>query len=422
MPSSRRPLRASNRPRGEGLAVPKAGPSARLVPSDPGSRAGTGSPRRVALLIETSNRYARDLLHGIHDWVNAHERWSIRLAAPAARAASLDWLDTWQGDGVIARVDTDAIATALRRSGAPVVDVGAERRRSAFPRISIDNRAVAQLAADHLLSKRFPNYAYCGDDRFLWSRQRGAAFRRLVAERGAPCFVFESVRRSRAESADFDQVVAWLNGLPKPVAVFACYDPRAHEVIEACHDLALNVPNDVAVLGVDDDELICEFSDPPLSSVLPNGRRTGYEAAALLARLIDGAVTAGDVPAVAPVRVAERRSTDVDAVADRHVVAALRYIRAHACDGIDVSDVLRAVPVSRTLLERKFAQHVGDSPHRLIKTRQIERACQLLAESDMSIALIADMTGFDSASYLSAVFRRERHTTPRAYREAARRK
>ncbi len=379
---------------------------------------------RVALLIETSNRYARDLLHGIQDWVGAHERWSIRLAPPGRPTSVTEWLKGWRGDGIIARVDSKRIAEALQRTRLPVVDVSAERPVSEFPRISINNAAVARLAADHLLAKRFPNYAFCGDARFLWSRERGAAFRRMLSERGAPCVEYPGapVRSHAAGETDFKFLVRWLKRLPKPIAIFACYDRRAHEVIEACHQAGLGVPNEVAVLGVDDDELICEFSDPPLSSVLPNARRTGYEAAALLARLMAGDVTGPAVPPdIDPVRVVERRSTEADAVADRHVVTALRYIREHACDGIDVSDVLRTVAVSRTLLERKFAGLVGCSPHALIKRRQLERVCQLLAESDLPIARVADVTGFDSASYLSAVFRREVGETPRAYRNRHRR-
>jgi LacI family transcriptional regulator len=178
----------------------------------------------------------------------------------------------------------------------------------------------------------------------------------------------------------------------------------------------LDVPGEVAVLGVDDDELICEFCEPPLSSVLPNARRTGFEAAALLARMMSGTKAAVESPEIDPIRVVERRSTEADAVSDPHVVAALRYIREHACDGIDVSDVLRTVHVSRTLLERKFARLVGHSPHHLIKRRQLERVCQLLAESELPIAMVADVTGFESASYLSAVFRRELGATPREYR------
>lgn len=374
------------------------------------------SPRRVALLIETSNRYARDLLHGIHDWVGRYGHWSLRLAAPARHAGALDWLKSWRGDGIIARVDAEPIARVLRQTRLPVVDVSAARRKSDFPRISIDNRAVAEMAAQHLSTKRFPNYAFCGDARFFWSRERGNAFRRALAHRGAPCVEFPE-RGPGGGAQGMRRLARWLKALPKPVAVFACYDTRAHEVIEACRQSGLDVPGEVAVLGVDDDELICEFSDPPLSSVLPDARRTGFEAAALLSRLMAGDEHAQAVsPDVPPVRVVERRSTEADAVADPHVVTALRYIRTHACDGIDVSDVLRAVPVSRTLLERKFVKTVGVTPHRMIKRRQLERVCQLLAESDLPIALIADATGFESASYLSAVFRRELKQSPREYR------
>jgi LacI family transcriptional regulator len=375
------------------------------------------SRQHIALLIETSNRYARDLLHGIHDWVREHGGWSIRLAPAGRLTAVTDWLNHWRGHGVIARVDSDALAVALRRTRLPVVDVSAERRRSEFPRISIDNRAVARLAADHLLGKRFPNYAYCGDARYLWSRERGTAFRQLLSERGAPCLPFPG-GTAAGRQTDRRALVRWVKTLPTPIAVFACCDRRAHELVDACREAGRSVPSDIAVLGVDDDELVCEFSDPPLSSVLPNARRTGYEAAALLARLMAGQGPDPALPPdVPPVRVVERRSTEADAVSDRHVVAALRYIREHACDGIDVSDVLRTVPVSRTLLERKFARLVGESPHRLIRRRRIERACQLLRESDLPIAMIADLTGFESASYLSAVFRAERGETPREFRK-----
>ncbi len=376
----------------------------------------TASPLRVALLIETSNRYARDLLHGIHDWVSRHGGWSLRLAPPARHPGALDWVTSWRGDGIIARVDSQAIARVLAATRLPVVDVSAERRKADFPRVSIDNRAVARMAAEHLSAKRFPHYAFCGDARFFWSRERGVAFRRDLNHRGAPCLEFPEDGPTTG-AARMRRLGRWLKSLPKPVAVFACYDTRAHEVIEACRQSGLDVPGEVAVLGVDDDELICEFSDPPLSSVLPDARRTGFEAAALLSRLMAGDEHAQAVsPEIAPVRVVERRSTEADAVADPHVVTALRYIRTHACDGIDVSDVLKAVPVSRTLLERKFVRIVGVTPHRMIKRRQLERVCQLLAESDLPIALIADATGFESASYLSAVFRRELKQSPREYR------
>ena len=374
---------------------------------------------RVALLIETSNRYGRDLLHGVHDWVSAGANWSIRLTEQARRAPLPAWMRTWQGDGIIARVDSAEIATALRRTGLPVVDVSAERAKSVFPRVSIDNRAVSQLAAEHLRGKNLRHFAYCGDAQYLWSRQRGEAFVRVLRGHGFQAAEFPAKRSAGAGwERETQTMAAWLAALPKPVGVFACFDGRAQQILEACHVAGLAVPEQVAVLGVDDDELVCELCDPPLSSVLPNARRAGYEAAAVLTRLMAGHTRgAADLKEIEPVRVVARRSTDAVAVADRHVAEAMRYIREHAHDGIGVKDVLRAVPVSRTLLERKFGRLIGESPHRLIKRQKIDRVRQLLAETDVPIARIADMTGFESPSYLSAVFRRETGESPREFRD-----
>ena len=373
---------------------------------------------RVALLIETSNRYGRDLLHGVHDWVSAGEHWSIRLTEQARRAPLPAWLRHWQGDGIIARVDSAATAAALLRTGLPVVDVSAERVKSEFPRVSINNGAVAQLAAEHLLGRRLRHFAFCGDDQYLWSRQRGAAFAQVLRGHGFRPAAFSRPRKAGLGWEQKTQAMAhWLAGLPKPVGIFACFDGRAQQVLEACQVAGLAVPEAVAVLGVDDDEVVCELSDPPLSSVLPNARRTGYEAAALLARLMAGRkLVPADSKEIEPIRVVERRSTEALAVADRHVAEALRFIRDHAHDGIGVKDVLRAVPVSRTLLERKFTRLIGESPHRRIKRQQLERARQLLAETELPIARIADLAGFESASYLSASFRRETGENPRAFR------
>jgi LacI family transcriptional regulator len=374
---------------------------------------------RVALLIETSNRYGRDLLHGVHDWVSAGANWSIRLTEQARRAPLPAWMRSWQGDGIIARVDSAEIATALRKTGLPVVDVSAERAKSVFPRVSIDNRAVSQLAAEHLLGKNLRYFAYCGDAQYLWSRQRGEAFVRVLRGHGFRAAEFPAGRTAGAGwEKETQAMAAWLADLPKPVGVFACFDGRAQQILEACHVAGLAVPEQVAVLGVDDDELVCELCDPPLSSVLPNARRAGYEAAAVLTKLMAGRTRgAADLKEIEPVRVVARRSTDAVAVADRHVAEAMRYIREHAHDGIGVKDVLRAVPVSRTLLERKFGRLIGESPHRLIKRQKIDRVRQLLAETDVPIARIADMTGFESPSYLSAVFRRETGESPREFRD-----
>jgi LacI family transcriptional regulator len=301
----------------------------------------------------------------------------------------------------------------------PVVDVSAERFSSEFSRVSIDNGAVARLAAEHLEAKGFSDFAYCGDRRFLWSRQRGVEFRRCLAEKGRRCVDFGEPAGTAKPGSDAEirAIARWLKGLPKPVGVFACYDGRALQVLEACQLLGLHVPDQVAVLGVDNDELVCELANPPLSSVQPNARRSGYEAAALLARLMGGEKKAvAPTHQVQPVRVVERQSTDVVAVADVKVAAALKFIRLHACEGMDVGDVLRAVPMSRTRLEQKFKALLGHSPHRQLVQQRIARAKHLLAESKIAISEVAEQAGFDNASYLSVAFRRETGLSPFAYR------
>jgi LacI family transcriptional regulator len=208
----------------------------------------------------------------------------------------------------------------------------------------------------------------------------------------------------------------WLADQPRPLGVFACYDGRARHVLEACQLRGWAVPDEIAVLGVDNDEVLCELCSPPLTSVQPNARRTGFEAAELLSRMMRGEKPGRMTRRVEPVRVVERQSTDTVAVADAKVAAAVRFIREHVGDGIDVGDVLRAVPMSRTLLERKFQAALGRSPHREILQQRIARARHLLAESEVSIAVVAELAGFGDASYLSVVFRRETGENPLSYR------
>jgi len=379
---------------------------------------------KVALLIETSNRYGRDLLYGVRDWVQkSSEKWSIRFTEQARRAPLPGWLADWEGDGIIARVDSGQAASALRRSKIPVVDVSAERPSSEFPRVSIDNAVVTRMAVEHLKGRGLRNFAFIGDRRFVWSRQREEEFRRLMIEGAQPCRIYkESAASSDRQGSDSELrgMARWLKNLPRPAGVFACYDNRALQVLEACQLCGLDVPNEIAVIGVDDDEVLCHLCNPPLTSVLPNARLTGFEAAAQLSRLMHGERFASLTHYIEPIRVVERQSTDASAVADPKIAAALRYIDEHACEGIDVSDVLRAVPVSRTLFDRRFKTLLGHSPHHHIVSKRIERAKNLLIDSDLSIAVIAELAGFLNASYLSTAFRRETTLTPYSYREKMR--
>ena len=380
----------------------------------------TGSRRpNVALLIETSNAYARGLLHGIRAFIREHRSWSIYVGEQGRGDPAPLWLKKWHGDGVIARIETEAIAKAVTACGLPAVDVSAARHLPELVYVETDDPAVAGLAAEHLLQRGFRHFGFCGDARFMWSKGREEHFQRLIAAAGFPCSVY---RPSPVESggASWEQekkaLAAWIRSLPKPAGVMAAYDIRGRQVLDVCRELDVRVPDEVAVIGVDNDELVCELADPPLSSVIPDTRRTGYEAARLLDTMMAGRSEKPAAHLIEPLGVVTRSSTDVLATNDADISAAVRFIRTNANHGINVGDVLRAVPLSRRVLEARFRRLLGRTPHEEITRVQIERIKELLAETDLSMAAIAHRTAFQHVEYMSVVFKRETGQPPSHYR------
>ncbi len=375
--------------------------------------------QKVALLIETSNSYARELLHGVRAWLREHPTWAIRLSEHARGAGVPPWLRHWSGDGIIARVDNLRIAAALRATGLPVVDVSAALAKPVFPQIVTDSRAATHLAAEHLRERGFRHFGYCGDEQFYWSGRRRRYFAEHVRQmNGTISFFAQPKLQSELYNAD-DELAAigrWLKSLPKPAGVLACYDVRGRQVLEACQEADIAVPDEVAVIGIHNDDVLCDLCDPPLSSVIPDARRAGYEAALLLSRLMAGSRVPVDTRLVEPVGVESRQSTDVLAVADSKLAAAVRFIRDHAGESIGVKDVLRAMPMSRTLLMQKFKRHLGRTPLKYINSLRIERVKALLATTDLSVSAIAERSGFEHIEYLSVYFRRSTGLSPSDYR------
>ncbi len=377
---------------------------------------------RVALLIETSNAYGRELLHGIRAYLREHRPWSISLVEAGRGAKPPQWLQDWKGDGVIARIETPAIARAVAATGLPAVDLSAARLLPSVPWLETDDRAIGQMAAAHLRERGFTHLAYCGEARFNWSRWREAAFTAAAAAAGQTVHVFPEPEPAAAPdwSAGLAALVRWIRRLPRPVGIFTGYDIRGVQVLEACRRLGVAVPDEVAVLGVDNDELLCDLADPPLSSVQPDTRRTGYEAAALLERLMSGEAVRPDGRLFPPLGVVTRRSTDVVAVEDPAVSAAVRFIREHACDGIGVGDVLRKVAVSRRVLEGRFRRLLGCSPHDQIQRVKLDRVKRMLLETDLPLSVIAERAGFAHVEYLSVAFKKQVGVPPSEYRAGRR--
>lgn len=377
----------------------------------------TGPPK-VALLIETSNAFARGLLVGIERYIRSEGPWDIYLTEHGRGDCAPEWLPRWEGDGIIARIENEQIAAALRPLRVPVVDLSSFRFLAKTPIVTTDNEKIAQVAFQHFSERGFRQFAFCGVERFAWSQARREHFERCVRESGGAFAVYrETPGCETAGDLETDSIAAWLRRLPTPVAVFAAYDPRGQQVLAACRRAGLSVPEAVAVLGVDNDELICALSPPPLSSVIPDTQRAGWCAAVLLAQMMAGGKAAPEPHCIPPLGVATRQSTDTLAVDDPRIAGALRYIREHATEGLRVDAVLTRFPMARRSLELRMKKLIGRSPQEEIRRVQISRARELLSGSTLRLTEIAERCGFRYPEYLTVAFKRETGLSPREYRK-----
>jgi LacI family transcriptional regulator, galactose operon repressor len=289
---------------------------------------------------------------------------------------------------------------------------------SRLSEISSDPNEVSRLAAEHLLDRRLAHFAYVGSDDHGWSKRREKSFHGYLLQRGFEPHIYPTPKRSRDRVWEREQglMARWISKLPTPIGLFACDDDRGREVLEVCGLLGLNVPEDIAVIGVDNDEVFCELADPPLSSVSLNAETAGYRAAALLDAMMRGRVRKRQRIIVDALGVVTRRSTDIVAVDDEDIVAALQFIRHEQGRGISVDDVVEKVAVSRRHLEIRFRDTIGRSILEEIQLVRLDRARRLLAETTYPISKVADLAGFGSTGYFIQFFQRRVGKTPRKYR------
>lgn len=375
--------------------------------------------KHVALIVETSNAYARGLLAGIRQYVADNPGWSIYIGEHSRQDTDLSWLDGWRGDGVMARIENEETALQVRRLGVPAVDLSAARLAPEFPCVETDDDAIAAAAVQHFAERGIRNFAFCGDARFAWSIKRRAAFRRHVAERSAVSH--ELGLRSCGTAADNRRsMVDWLVGLPKPIGVLACYDIAGQEILEACKIAGITVPNEVAVLGVDNDELICNLTSPPMSSIQPDAFGAGHMAASILDQMIAGEVWQPSLHLLAPLRIAARQSSDLYSVPDPVVARALSYIRDSAERKLSVTEVLRHAGLSRRALDYRFANLLGRTVHDEIVRVRMDRVASLLISTDWTLPRIADHLEFPHSEHMGVAFRRHTGMSPGQYRRTNR--
>jgi LacI family transcriptional regulator len=401
----------------------------------------------VALVLPTEFAYARAVLSGIIAATRERNMyaggqgalpWLFRVYRGIYGHSSkylARWFRDWKPDGIICQIYDDRLAKVYRDTRKPVVELFESRAESEFPRILPDDVATGALAARHFIERAFRHFAFFGAPWMLWSREREVGFRaeiqRTFAARAVAAdiadlvgnFTFASYGPVRGAAAAFEgpqklraaAMGAWLASLPKPLALFAANDLWGFELLQAAREVGLHVPDDVAVLGVDNEELLCEIAHPPLSSIRIGAERIGRLAVELLEDLLRRKPPGPNIARIEPMEVVTRQSTDVLAVDDPAVAAALRHIRQHAVEGLSVKQLLETVPVNRRTLERRFVSVLGHTPLEEIRRVRLERAKALL-QTDLPVYDIAARSGFATPEYMATSFLQATGMTPTAYR------
>ena len=377
---------------------------------------------QVALLVDTATDWGRQIIYGIERYARQQGGWNIWLQRRCQYAPGR-LPHGWRGDGIIARVADRRTARYLAETPGPVVNVSSACIPGArFPTVTADLRAAARLAVYHFFDQGFRHFGYCAPLGFSYAKRHYDGFVEALADIGLECSLFRARQRTGPVPAWEElqkDLRRWIRGLPKPAAVLTWTSDHAREVIYGCRAIGLLVPEQVAVMGGSDDRVLCETCDPPLSAVALPSEQIGYEAAALLDRLLQGKPSLSKRILIEPTRVVARQSTDTLAIEDDDLTRAIAFIRVNASMPIHVGDVLRAVAVSRSWLERRFQEVLGRSPAEEIRRIRLERTKQLLAETDMPVPQVASSSGFGSREYLDHAFKQATGLTPCEFRKRA---
>lgn len=381
-------------------------------------------PLHVALIVDTISQFDRNVILGIASYVKSHQHWSLYVEEDPLD--KLPDLQAWHGDGIIANFDDVKVSKLVSTLKIPVVAFGGGygwyKPESSIPYISKDNRGVARLAAEHLLERGFRHFAFCGlpgNRNNGWAKERAEAFQDFVTKAGFSCSVFSGRHSTSRKWTELQRsLVEWIKSLEKPVGLLACNDSRARHVLEACRTASARVPEDVAVVGVDNDELICELAQPSLTSIDQGARLIGFEAAQLLDKLMSGVKVSKKAlkQTVPPMGIITRQSTETLAVDDPDVATALEMIRHTSFSKLKIQEVLDAVAVSRSTLEMRFKATLGRTIHEEMQYQRIVRARFLISSTEMPLKSIAHEVGCTTVQYFTSLFRQHTGLTPAEYR------
>lgn len=373
---------------------------------------------RVALLVETTRTYTRELLAGVRRYIASHGPWSTFLELRALESSPPGWLRTWDGDGILTRTFTPETAGLITASGLPAIELRATNLPGRRPFVGMDNAHIGRAVAEHFFERGYRQFAAYSLQTERFFVERVGNFVSTVESLGCRCS--ELPESSPETVADWEQnqtrLIAWLAQLPKPVGIFAANDQLGVHLLEACQRAGVAVPEEVAVVGAENEETLCAFANPPLTSVRFDGHSVGYAAAELLDRLMQGEEPGCGEILIPPKGIVVRESSDELVINDPLVARAARLIRENALSGLNVESLCLKLNASRSTLDRRMKAALKRSPKEEINRTRFREVARLLRETDLAIEVIAEQTGFAHGQYLQAAFKQFYGQTPGQFR------
>jgi LacI family transcriptional regulator len=379
---------------------------------------------KVLLLVNFSEEYGRGLLNGIAKYSRLFGPLNFcRIPLINGNKKELKnvitWAKAWGADGIIAQIENDRSYEKLLQLEVPIIAQDTNERFLGIPNITGFYKETGQMAASYFIEKGFKNFAFYGFDNMVWSRERGEGFCEKLKKYGFEVHIYQHQKEETPPLWSYKEssLSDWLKALPKPIAIMTCDDNQGQHVTEACKAVGINVPEQVSVLGVDNDLSICNLSDPPLSSISLNTEKAGFETAQLLSRMIANKDYEYQDIYVEALQIVTRRSTDFLAVDDKEISKALHFIYYNFKERISVDDVVNATALSRRVLEKRFQSVLKRSILDEINTLRIKQVKQLLIETELSITEISDFCGYTDIKNLSRYFRRHEGINPLEFRK-----
>lgn len=378
---------------------------------------------RVILLTDFSEEYAKRLLKGIVQYSKEHQPWILCKMPLSYRALHrlegvLEWAKRWKADGIIGQFYNSDCVNLFKESGIVAIAQDFKSRFAEIPNITGAHRLAGKMGADYFIRKGFKNFAFYGFKNIVWSRERFEGFKDELARYGMDDNLYEYQNENFRESWYYQSnpLIRWLGALPKPAAVMACDDNNALHITEVCRQLKIKIPEEISLLGVDNDESICTLSDPPLSSLDQTVESGGYEAARLMDKLISDPDAPYEDIVVYPTHVVARQSTDIYATNDKYVAVVLKHIHQHPDKKLSINEMTGLVPLSRRLLEERFKQVTGLPMYRYIMNFRVDKFAKELLETDRPIVEIA--AEHDSLDYknIARAFKQVKGCTPSEFR------